>query len=86
MRRTTRAGRQRPIHPPPSHGAPTAAAAHTPVPPPPATRPHPPQEKLRPELRDEEAALWMTQVLSDSATALMPQVMEKAHQWAQYWR
>jgi len=26
------------------------------------------------------------QVLSDSATALMPQVMEKAHQWAQYWR
>ncbi len=44
------------------------------------------QEKLRPELRDEEAALWMTQVLSDSATALMPQVMEKAHQWAQYWR
>jgi phosphatidylinositol 3-kinase len=44
------------------------------------------QEKLRPELRDEEAALWMTQVLSDSATALMPQVIEKAHQWAQYWR
>ena len=26
------------------------------------------------------------QVLSDSATALMPAVMEKAHQWAQYWR
>lgn len=44
------------------------------------------QEKLRPELKDEEAALWMTQVLADSATALMPAVMEKAHQWAQYWR
>lgn len=25
----------------------------------------------------------MTQVLADSATALMPAVMEKAHQWAQ---
>lgn len=46
----------------------------------------PEQEKLRPELKDEEAALWMTQVLADSATALMPAVMEKAHQWAQYWR
>ncbi len=30
--------------------------------------------------------LNLMQVLSDSATALMPQVMEKAHQWAQYWR
>jgi len=52
----------------------------------PGLAPRPLQEKLRPELRDEEAALYMTQVLSDSATALMPQVMEKAHQWAQYWR
>ena len=48
--------------------------------------PLPLQEKLRPDLSDEEAAVWMTQVLSDSATALMPAVMERAHQWAQYWR
>ena len=61
-------------------------APHGPHPRRPPSAPRALQEKLRPELRDEEAALWMTQVLADSASALMPQVLEKAHQWAQYWR
>jgi phosphatidylinositol 3-kinase len=44
------------------------------------------QEKLRPDLSDEEAAVWMTQLLSDSASAVMPQFIEATHRWAQYWR
>ena len=44
------------------------------------------QEKLRPDLSDEEAAAWMQQLLADSASALMPQLIETTHRWAQYWR
>lgn len=44
------------------------------------------QEKLRLDLKDEEAALWMQQLLAESATALMPAILETTHRWAQYWR
>eukprot|EP00887_Chlorella_sp_A99_P006299 scaffold3.g6299.t1 len=44
------------------------------------------QERLRPELSDEGAAAWMQQLLGDSASALMPQLIETTHRWAQYWR
>lgn len=44
------------------------------------------QEKLRLDLKDEDAAVWMQQLLSESATALIPQIMEATHKWAQYWR
>ena len=44
------------------------------------------QEKLRLEMDDEAAIEWMQQLLNESATALMPQIMETTHKWAQYWR
>ncbi|KDD73211.1 hypothetical protein H632_c2423p0, partial [Helicosporidium sp. ATCC 50920] len=44
------------------------------------------REKLRIDLRDEEAAAHMRQLLADSAGALLPQIMETTHRWAQYWR
>uniref|UniRef100_A0A1D2AFT8 phosphatidylinositol 3-kinase n=2 Tax=Auxenochlorella protothecoides TaxID=3075 RepID=A0A1D2AFT8_AUXPR len=44
------------------------------------------QEKLRLDLGDEEAARYMRQLLADSASALMPAIMETTHRWAQYWR
>ncbi|KAK9840409.1 hypothetical protein WJX74_009457 [Apatococcus lobatus] len=44
------------------------------------------QEKLRLDLDDESAIEWMQQLLNESATALMPQIMETGHRWAQYWR
>ncbi|GAB4822067.1 hypothetical protein N2152v2_009113 [Parachlorella kessleri] len=40
------------------------------------------QEKLRLDLRDEEAGAWMQQLLGESATALMPQIMEATHKYA----
>ncbi|RMZ56798.1 hypothetical protein APUTEX25_002887, partial [Auxenochlorella protothecoides] len=43
------------------------------------------QEKLRLDLGDEEAARYMRQLLADSASALMPAIMETTHRWAQYW-
>ena len=44
------------------------------------------QEKLRLDMDDEQAVDWMQQLLSESASALMPQIMETTHRWAQYWR
>lgn len=44
------------------------------------------QEKLRLDTDDEGAVEWMQQLLNESATALMPQIMETTHKWAQYWR
>ena len=44
------------------------------------------QEKFRLDLNDEEAMQWMQKLINDSASALMPQVMETAHRWATYWR
>lgn len=44
------------------------------------------QDTLRLDMDDESAVAWMQQLLSDSATALMPRVMETGHKMAQYWR
>lgn len=44
------------------------------------------QEKLRLDIDDEGAFQWMQQLINESATALMPQIMETTHRWAQYWR
>ena len=35
---------------------------------------------------DEEAVEWIQLLLNESATALMPQLVETGHRWAQYWR
>lgn len=43
------------------------------------------QEKLRLDMSDEDAVEWMQQLLSDSATALMPQITDRTHRWATYW-
>ena len=43
-------------------------------------------EKLHLELDAEGARAFMRNMLEESARALMPQVMETAHRWAQYWR
>ena len=44
------------------------------------------QEKLRLDVDDEAAVEWMQQLINESATALMPQIVETTHRWAQYWR
>eukprot|EP00877_Chromochloris_zofingiensis_P002248 jgi/Chrzof1/12023/Cz06g18140.t1 len=44
------------------------------------------QEKLRLDFDDEQAVEWMQQLINESATALMPQIVETTHRWAQYWR
>eukprot|EP00200_Dunaliella_tertiolecta_P009890 CAMPEP_0202375868 /NCGR_PEP_ID=MMETSP1127-20130417/6472_1 /ASSEMBLY_ACC=CAM_ASM_000462 /TAXON_ID=3047 /ORGANISM="Dunaliella tertiolecta, Strain CCMP1320" /LENGTH=1054 /DNA_ID=CAMNT_0048973485 /DNA_START=2551 /DNA_END=5712 /DNA_ORIENTATION=+ len=43
------------------------------------------QEKFRLDLDDEAAVQWMQALLNESATALMPQIVETTHRWAQYW-
>jgi phosphatidylinositol 3-kinase len=44
------------------------------------------QDKFRLDLNDEEAGQWMQKLINDSASALMPQLLETAHRWATYWR
>eukprot|EP00882_Tetradesmus_deserticola_P028805 GHRQ01032100.1.p1 GENE.GHRQ01032100.1~~GHRQ01032100.1.p1 ORF type:complete len:238 (+),score=109.83 GHRQ01032100.1:461-1174(+) len=44
------------------------------------------QEKLRLDFDDEQAIEQMQQLINESATALMPQIVETTHRWAQYWR
>ncbi|KIY96448.1 phosphatidylinositol 3-kinase [Monoraphidium neglectum] len=44
------------------------------------------QEKLRLDFDDGQAVEWMQQLINESATAMMPQIMETTHRWAQYWR
>lgn len=44
------------------------------------------QEKLRLDFDDEQAVEWMQQLINESATALMAQVIEVTHRWATYWR
>eukprot|EP00955_Chlamydomonas_euryale_P115162 366332-Chlamydomonas_euryale.AAC.9 len=44
------------------------------------------QEKLRLDITDEQAVEYMQQLINESATALMPQIVETTHRWAQYWR
>jgi hypothetical protein len=56
---------------------------------PPTTCPAPTclsQEKLRLDFDDGQAVEWMQQLINESATAMMPQIMETTHRWAQYWR
>ena len=44
------------------------------------------QEKLRLDMDDEGASEWVQHLINESATAVMPQLMEAAHSFAQYWR
>lgn len=44
------------------------------------------QEKLRLDFDDGQAVEWMEALINESATAMMPQIMETTHRWAQYWR
>jgi phosphatidylinositol 3-kinase len=44
------------------------------------------QEKLRLDFDDELAVEAMQGLINESATALMPQIVETTHRWAQYWR
>ncbi|TPX42182.1 hypothetical protein SeLEV6574_g05723 [Synchytrium endobioticum] len=44
------------------------------------------QEKFRLDLSEEEAMQYFQALINESVGALFPQVMEKIHQWAQYWR
>jgi hypothetical protein len=44
------------------------------------------QEKLRLDFDDEQAVEAMQGLINESATALMPQIVETTHRWAQYWR
>eukprot|EP00455_Lapot_gusevi_P000993 TRINITY_DN10404_c0_g1_i3.p1 TRINITY_DN10404_c0_g1~~TRINITY_DN10404_c0_g1_i3.p1 ORF type:complete len:237 (-),score=58.49 TRINITY_DN10404_c0_g1_i3:44-754(-) len=44
------------------------------------------QDKFRLDLSDEEAEQFFLALISESVSALFPQVMEKIHQWALYWR
>lgn len=44
------------------------------------------QEKFRLELTDEEASVTFQSLINESVTALFPVMVEKIHNWAQYWR
>lgn len=43
-------------------------------------------DKLHLDMDAESARAFMRNKLEESVHALMPQVMETAHRWAQYWR
>ncbi|KAI8873740.1 phosphatidylinositol 3-kinase [Ramicandelaber brevisporus] len=44
------------------------------------------QEKFRLDLTEEEAVELFDTLITDSANALFPQIVERLHAWAQYWR
>eukprot|EP00198_Chlamydomonas_reinhardtii_P000296 XP_001689631.1 VPS34-like PI-3-kinase [Chlamydomonas reinhardtii] len=44
------------------------------------------QDKFRLDFDDEAAVEWMQGLINESATALLPQLVETTHRWAQYWR
>lgn len=44
------------------------------------------QERLQPDLPDGDAVQKMKVLINESANALMPQIMETTHRWAQYWK
>lgn len=44
------------------------------------------QDKFRLDFDDEAAVEWMQGLINESATALLPQIVETTHRWAQYWR
>lgn len=43
-------------------------------------------QKFRLDLTDEEAGHFILQLIDQSVSALFPQVMEKIHKWALYWK
>jgi phosphatidylinositol 3-kinase len=43
------------------------------------------QEKFRLDLSDEEAEQFFLKLVSESVSALFPQMVEKIHKWALYW-
>jgi phosphatidylinositol 3-kinase len=44
------------------------------------------QDKLKMDCSEEEAIQHFQSLINESVSALFPQMMEKLHQWAQYWR
>jgi len=44
------------------------------------------QEKLRPDLTDEEAIQVFQALINESVSALFPQITETIHRWSQYWK
>jgi phosphatidylinositol 3-kinase len=44
------------------------------------------RQKLQLEFSDEQAVAWMQSLIDESSSALMPQVIEATHRFAQYWR
>lgn len=44
------------------------------------------RQKLRLEFSEEQAVAWMQALIDESSSALMPQVIEATHRFAQYWR
>lgn len=44
------------------------------------------QDRLDLDMDDEAVILRMQHLINESASALMPQIMEATHKWAQYWR
>lgn len=44
------------------------------------------QEKFRLDLEDDEAGAYILSLIDQSVSALFPQVMERIHKWALYWK
>ena len=44
------------------------------------------QEKFRLDLNDEDAAAYLLTLVDESVSALFPQLVEKIHKWALYWK
>ncbi|KAL6620200.1 hypothetical protein ACP70R_035339 [Stipagrostis hirtigluma subsp. patula] len=44
------------------------------------------QQKFRLDLDDEDATHFFQDLISESVSALFPQMVETVHRWAQYWR
>ena len=43
-------------------------------------------EKFRLDLNDEDAGKFFQALITESVSALFPQIAETIHRWAQYWR
>ena len=43
-------------------------------------------DRFRVDLNDEEAEMYFLELINESVGALMPQIMERLHVWALYWR
>ena len=44
------------------------------------------QEKFRMDLNDEQAEVFFLHLIDDSVSALFPQLVEKIHKFALYWK